>query len=499
MPVDSPAAVRAAVESARAAQTAWAAAPFAARKRVLRRLLDRVLERTDELVDTVVRDAGKTRQDALMGEIWPVCEKLRWTLRHGPRHLRPERVGSGLLLHKRARIEYVPRGVVGAIIPWNYPLQNFMNPVIPALMAGNGIVIKPSEWVAWSASTFLELVRGALRDEGFSGELVQCVQGFGATGAALIGAGIDALLFIGSGANGRRVLAEAAEHLVPVVLELGGKDPFIVCDDAHLEQAVHAALGGCFINCGQNCVASERILVHRDLAPAFEARVAERVAPLRQGPSRPDRLVDVGAIITPPQLARVDALVQQALAEGARLVCGGARAEIDGGTYFQPTVLADVTPDMTIMNEEVFGPVMLICPVDGDDHAVEVANATDFGLGASVFSRDRRRARDLARRVRSGMVAINDFGGMTYMAQDLPFGGVGGSGFGVMNGRDGLRAFTLPRAVLDDRLPLHAPARLYPVTPGAYGQVRATLRLIYARGVAARLKALWSLLTRGGD
>ena len=492
--VDGPEAVEAAIARARMAQKAWGASSFAARRRVLRAIMARLVAETDDLVDLIVRDSGKTRENALMGEIWPVCEKLRWTIKHGERHLKPEKVSAGLLVHKTARIEYQPMGVVGAIIPWNYPLQNILNPVIPALMAGNGVVVKPSEWVAWSAPRFVQLVRDAVASEGFSPELVQCVQGYGPTGAALIRGGVDCVLFIGSVGNGQRVLETAAENLIPVVLELGGKDPLIVCSDADLEQAVHAALGGCFINSGQNCVASERILVDRALACAFEAGVLDVAGRFRQGLSTTDNLVDVGAMITPLQLDMVERLVNQAIEEGARVVLGGHRVRADEGDYFAPTVLADVTPDMTIMNEEVFGPVMLICPVDGDEEALRIANGTPFGLSASVLSKDRKRARALAGRLRSGMVAINDFGGLTYMAQDLPFGGVGASGFGRMNGREGLRSFTNQRAVLDDRLPIHAASVVYPVKRNTYATFKATVEVIYGRGLGQKIAGLKALV-----
>ncbi len=494
VPMDDIASVHAKVARARIAQAAWGASSFAARRRVLGRLLDRILDDTDDLVARIVQDSGKTREHALMGEIWPVCEKLRWTIAEGEKHLAPESVSSGMLKHKRATIEYVPLGVVAAIIPWNYPLQNIMNPTIGALMAGNAVAVKPSEWVAWSAPHFVGIVQDALEAEGFSRELVQCIQGDGSVGKALIQGGVDCVLFIGSVPNGRRVLEAAAETITPVILELGGKDPFIVCDDADLEQAVHGALGGCFINCGQNCVASERILVNRSIAPAFEARIAELAAGLRQGVSRPGDVKDVGAMITPLQLELVERLVNRAVEQGARIVTGGHRVTHEEGDFFAPTVLADITPEMDIMNEEVFGPVMLLCAVDSDDEALRIANGTPFGLGASVFSRDLARARHIARELRSGMVAINDFGGLTYMAQDLPFGGIGDSGFGRMNGRDGLRAFTNPRAVLDDRVALHQPNKVFPVGDADYETFKAVVRTLYGRGAGAKARGVKALI-----
>jgi acyl-CoA reductase-like NAD-dependent aldehyde dehydrogenase len=492
VPVSSPEAVRAAVARARRAQAGWRQTTFRERRRVFERLLARVLEDDERIVELVVRDCGKTRENALMGEIWPVCEKLRWTLANAERHLAPETVSPGMMLHKRARLEFHPVGVVGAIVPWNYPLQNIMNPAIPALMAGNGYVVKPSEWVAWSSAAFVDLLKDALAAEGHDPELVQLVNGFAETGRALIEAPVDALVFIGSVENGKRVLETAARHVVPVVLELGGKDPYIVCDDAHLEAAAHGALAGSFINCGQNCVASERVLVHESVASRFEELVGEKVRAMRQGPPLGGEVVDVGAMATPLQLEIVERLVQRAVADGARVVAGGARVKREQGDFFAPTVLADVTPGMDIMREETFGPVMLLCSFRDDDEAVAIANGTRFGLGSSVFSADRARARKIAARVEAGMTAINDYGGMTYMAQDLTFGGTKQSGFGRLNGRDGLRAMCNVKAVLDDRFPITFPQKLYPIGARDYAVTRATLQLLYGRGLS-RLRGLGRL------
>lgn len=490
--VDDAAAVADTVERARAAQIGWAETDFATRRRVLRRVLDHLLAHVDELCDLVVADSGKTRENALMGEIWPVCEKLRWTINSGEKHLSPERVSSGLLLHKRAHLEFRPLGVIGAIIPWNYPLQNILNPIIPALMAGNGVIVKPSEWVAWSASRIVDIVREAVAAEGHSPDLVGIVQGFGTTGKALIDSGIDALVFIGSVHNGRRVLEAAAQTITPVVLELGGKDPFIVCDDADLEQAAHAAMAGCFISAGQNCVAAERLLVFDSVYDAFERRVGQLVGSLRQG-APADGGVDVGAMVTPMQLEIVENLVQRAIEQGARVVAGGQRVLSETGDYFAPTVLADVTEDMDIMQEETFGPVMLLCRVMDEHHAVQIANGTAFGLSSSVFSKDHGKARRIADRLNAGMTAINEFGGMTYMAQDLTFGGVKASGFGRLNGRDGLRACTNVKAVLDDRLPLHFANKLFPVAEHDFDTIKGAVQMVYGASLRAKLSGASAL------
>lgn len=481
------------VGRARDAHRMWAATPFSERRRVIRRLLDRVLDRADEICGWVTRDAGKTREHAIMGEIWPVVEKLRWTIAHGEKHLRPERVSSGPFVHKRARIDYVPLGVVGVISPWNYPFQNMLGPTVPALMAGNAVIIKPSEWVAWSSANIQAFLDDVLEEAGAPRGLIQTVQGYGDAGAEVIGAGVDKVIFTGSHENGKRVMATAAETLTPVILELGGKDPLIVCDDANLEQAAHAAMAGTFINCGQNCLATERILVFDAVFDDFTGRVLELVHGLRQGPPSAGGEVDVGAILSPVQLDRIEELVDDAVRSGATLLHGGKRADIAGGQFFEPTVLADVTPDMRIAQEETFGPVMVLMRVRDEREALRVANGTAYGLSATVVTRSARRARRMSRQLVAGSTAWNDFG-LTYMAMDLPFGGARGSGLGRLNGRDGLRALTHIKPVLEDRLPFGFPARVFPVSPATYDRTREALRLLYGRGPGRRLAAVRGLL-----
>jgi acyl-CoA reductase-like NAD-dependent aldehyde dehydrogenase len=493
--VDTPADVDAAVARAKVAQQSWRRTSFAERRRVLKAILAYVVDHKEDICAEVARGSGKTRENALVGEIWPVCEKLRWVIGNGEKHLRPEKVSSGLLMHKSARLEYHPLGVIAAIIPWNYPFQNVMNPIIPALMAGNAIVLKPSEWVAWSSAVFVEALRKVVADAGHDPDLIQAVQGFGETGAALARSAVDMILFIGSVGNGRRVVQGSAERVTPVVMELGGKDAFIVCDDADLEQAAHAAMAGCFINCGQNCVASERILVHDRVYEAFSERVLALTAPLRQGDGRGE-VVDIGAIATPLQLDVIDKAVGSAVAQGARVLTGGKRTLGDRGNYFQPTILADVTPDMDIARDEVFGPVMLLMRVRDDADAVRVANGVSYGLSSSVFSKDHGRARKIASELEAGMCAINEFGGVTYMAQDLTFGGVKASGYGRMNGREGLRSMCNIKAVVDDRFPLHIPNKLFPVADGDYGMFGGVIDLLYGNKLGTRVRGLKRLLFR---
>lgn len=490
VPVDDADAVREAVARSRKAQERWGQSSFAERRRLLEHILQHVLDHADELVEVVVRDAGKTRENALLGEIWPVAEKLRWTIANGEKHLAPERMSSGLFVHKKATVLYQPLGVIGVICPWNYPLQNVLGPTIPALFAGNGVVVKVSEQVAWSSERIQRIFDEALDALGYSRDLVRIVNGYGETGAALVRSGVDKVVFTGSVPNGRRVLEGTVENLTPSVLELGGKDAFIVCEDAHLEQAVHAALTGVYIAAGQNCMAAERVLVHRSNYDTFVRRVSEEVNALRQGPPL-EGTVDVGAIVSPHQVEIIERLVDDAVAQGARVVAGGKRREGDG-LYFEPTVLVDVTPEMAIMNEELFGPVMLVLPYRSDDEALAIANGTPFGLGSTVMSKSRRRARRLAERLRVGNCTVNDFG-FTYMAQDLPFGGVDASGFGRLNGREGLRGCCNVKAVLEDRFPFQMPSKLYPVKAQDYAMFRGVVGALYQPTLRGKARAAMQL------
>lgn len=484
--------MRAAIQRARTAQADWCRTSFIERRRVLKTLLDYLLDHADELCEVIVRDSGKTRENAMLGEIWPVCEKLRWTIRHGEKYLTPERVSSGLLVHKRASIEFPPLGVIGVICPWNYPLQNILGPLIPALFAGNGAVVKVSEWVAWSSHRFQNIFDTVLSNHGHATDLVRIVNGYSETGRALVRGGVDKVIFTGSLGNGRKILLDSAAGVTPAILELGGKDALIVCDDADLEQAAHATLAGVFVAAGQNCLAAERIIVFDAIYETFESRMVELVRTLRQGAPLAAEPVDIGAITSPVQLDLIESLVNDALAKGARALVGGKRALSHLGQYFEPTVLAGVTDAMDIAREETFGPIMVLRRAAGEAAAIALTNTTAFGLGCTIMTRDRRRARRMQRQIVTGGISINDFG-LNYMAQSLPFGGVRGSGFGRLNGREGLRAFTNVKAVLEDRLPFHQPARLYPVGRHDYDVARAVIRTVYGHGVTRRLRGLREL------
>jgi acyl-CoA reductase-like NAD-dependent aldehyde dehydrogenase len=492
VPALTPEQVRERVVRAREAQASWARTSFAQRREVLRRMLDLMLEQADTLCEQICRDIGKTPKHAVIGELWPLAAKLRWTIAHGEAHLRSETVSPGVLQHKRARIEYHPLGVIGVITPWNFPLQNILATAIPALFAGNAVIVKVSEWSSWSAEPFQEFFNQCLSDCGHSPDLIQIITGYAETGAALVSGGVDKVVFTGSIRSGRRVLEESIKTLTPVILQLSGKDPMIVCDDADLDQAVHAAISGAFLSAGQMCLAAERILVFDGIYDEFVRRVKDITRGLQQGDPCAGKPVDLGPMTIPTQVDNVERLVRDALDKGASLEAGGSRASKLGTHYFEPTVLAGVTEDMRIMQEVTFGPIMAIVRVANEDEAVRVANGTEYGLSSSVFSKDPARARRIADRIVAGSTCINDWA-LMYMVQDLPYGGIKNSGFGRLNGRDGLRTFTNVKSVIEDRWPIHLPLALFPSQDHDYEVIRESVRLLYSRRIGRKFDALLAL------
>lgn len=401
--------------------------------------------------------------------------------------------------YKAARVEYVPVGVVGAIVPWNWPFHNVINPISAATFAGNAIVIKVSEHASWCAGYYGRIVDAALAAAGAPPGLVQFVTGYGDAGAALVAGGVDKVVFVGSTEVGSKVMAAAAPRVTPVTLELGGKDAFVVCGDADLKQVVPIAVKAAFLNCGQNCASGERFIVERRAFDKFCGEVAAVARSMRQGAALGGAPVDAGAMCMPGAVDKVKRLVDDAVAKGARCLAGGKPpAGGSGGQFFPPTVLAGVTKDMAIWHEEVFGPVMIVVPFDSDDDAVALANDCAFGLGSSVFSGSARRARAIAARLEAGMTSINDFNA-TYMCQSLPFGGVKMSGFGRFGGVEGLRALTVPKAVAEDRWPwlmrttIPAPW-LHPVGAAAQPFAVALTTMFYGPCLAVKARGLGALL-----
>ncbi|MER7719814.1 aldehyde dehydrogenase family protein [Streptomyces flaveolus] len=440
--------VAAAVADARRAQPGWDALGFAGRRRTLDAWCALILRRSDELIDLIRDETGKTADDARL-EVVLVAHHLRWTAAHAARVLGRRRVPPGLLMFNHAvEVSHRPLGVVGVIGPWNYPAFIPIGPVSAALAGGNTVVLKPSELTPrtgeWLTATLAEVTGGT--------RVLHLVTGDGATGEALCRAAVDKVSFTGSSATGRRVMAACADNLTPVVIEGGGKDAMVVAADADLDAAADAAVWAAMTNAGQTCVGLERVYVVDAVADRFLDLVTERAGALRVGDG-PD--ADLGRIVLPRQLDVIAGHVRDALARGARAVLGGPQSVTP--PYVAPIVLADVPEDSSAVTEETFGPVLVVNRVASVEEAVRRVNAGGYGLGASVFTRDRGRGRSTAARLRAGMVSVNAviaFAGMPA----VPFGGVGESGFGRVHGPDGLREFTRTQAVTRQRFrPLMQP------------------------------------------
>jgi len=452
--------VRAIVAKGRVAQEKWAKSSFATRRLLMRTMQRFISENQEDCARVAVRENGKTMLDAIIGEVLVTCEKLAWLASSGEQYLLPEQRDSGRMMGmKTVRVEYVPVGVVGAIVPWNYPFHNVFNPVSAALFSGNAIVIKVSEYASWSIDYYKRVIDACLDTVGAPRDLVQFVVGFGATGSALVTSGVDKVIFVGSPSVGVIVARTAAANLTPVVLELGGKDPFIVCDDADVKSIVQTACRGVWQNMGQNCAGPERFFIYDKVFDEFCDGVTRIVKGMKCGPSLGDEFADCGAItMGPRQLQAYQRLVDDAVSKGAKLLAGGyiptGADPLAKGCFYPPTIIADVPDSAIIAQEEIFGPIMCIFRVKSntDDEAIRRANACDFALSSCVFSGDAARASRVARQIHAGMSAVNDLEGCTYMSQSLPFGGYKKSGYDRFAGPEGLRGLCLVRSVCEDKV-----------------------------------------------
>jgi len=451
------------VARTRSVQEGWASLDPGDRVRRLRGLLDAIGSRTREIEETIVAETGKPRAEALV-EVITVLDLLRFYLRKAPSFLARKRASAGWLLWKEAFTVREPLGVVGIISPWNYPFILSMTPVVTALFGGNGAVLKPSELTPYTGLLAEDLAREAGLPEG----LVQVIVGTGSVGAALVGSGVDKVVFTGGTDTGRRVLAAAADTLTPAVLELGGKDAAIVLEDADLERAARGVLWGAFQNAGQTCISVERVFVVEEVYDRFLKQLLTEVRRIRAG-STPG--VDMGPMVMAEQLYRVEAHLQDALDRGGKVVAGGHRAD-PASNVFHPTILTDLHRGADVLQEETFGPLLPVVPVRDQEEAVRRANETRYGLSASVWTRDRRRGMEVAGRLRAGGVTVND-ALVHYGIPALPFGGVGESGFGRTRGLEGLAEMTRTRTIVVDRLGLKREPWWFPYS-------RVTERILWA-------------------
>jgi len=433
--------VAAAASSAREAQRAWWAAGFAHRRSVLLRAHDLLMERRERLLDAVQTETGKTRGQAFE-ELFQAANATRYAALSARRVLSPQRRRAGIPLVTAARVRFEPKGLIGVITPWNYPLSLAVMDIAPALAAGNGVVQKADDQAALSVL----MARRAFVDAGVPAELWHVVCGPGSEiGNAVVDIA-DYVCFTGSTATGKVVAARAAAHLAGVSLELGGKNPMIVLDDVDVEKAATDAAYGCFSSAGQLCVSIERVYVEKGVADAFTTAFATRTGSLRLGRAF-DYSTDVGSLATKAQFDRVRAHIDDAVAHGATVLVGGTPRPEIGPYFLEPTVLTGVTSAMACDREETFGALVALHVVDSADEAVRLANDSEYGLNASVLSGSTRRGQEVAARIDAGSVNVNEGYRATFSAIDAPMGGVKRSGLGRRNGPEGLLRFVESRTL----------------------------------------------------
>jgi succinate-semialdehyde dehydrogenase/glutarate-semialdehyde dehydrogenase len=439
----TPLQVQAAVAKAHAAQKSWGALPVGERLAPLQNFFNLVLARRREIAALITRENGKPTAEALVADVIVGLDLVKYHLRYAPLWLRPQRLPHQNIALKlrRGYIHHEPIGVIGIISPWNYPFMLPLGGTVAALIAGNAVVLKPSEF---TPATVLEIEK-LFREAGLPDGVFQVIVGDASTGAALAASDINKIVFTGSAATGKKVAAAAAEKLIPVVMELGGSDPMLVLRDAHLEHATSGAVWCRFMNCGQSCVAVKRIFVEQEIYEPFVNKVVAKVKRLRLGPgSHPD--TEVGPLIRERQVAALESQLNDAIVKGATVLCGGKRRPDLGPLFFEPAVLVDLNSTMKILQEETFGPLLPIMPVRDIDEALALANATPYGLSASIWTRDLQRGRELAQRIETGAVLIND--AVSHVgACEVPHGGVKASGYGRTHGRDGLMEMTRTKYV----------------------------------------------------
>jgi len=479
--------VRAAVARARSAQRAWQDTAIRFRIDCLRKFQRLVHEQKSEIARQITLEAGKPFAEALSTEVLVVLDAARFLMENAYACLRDEPVAHGnpAVKSKAGKIVRQGRGVIGIIAPWNYPFSIPATESLAALVAGNSVLLKPSEFTTLSALKLAQLLHAS----GVPAEVLQVLPGAGRTGAALMEAGIDKLVFTGSVATGKRIAQAAGSRLLPLVLELGGKDPMLVFADAGLEVTTSGAVWGAFVNAGQACLSVERCYVQRSLYDRFLEACVRKAKQLRVGNGL-NAETDMGPLIHENQVCLVEAHVQDALSRGARLLTGGVRLTGLGKNFYAPTVLADVDHSMRIMKEETFGPVLPVMAFDNEDDAVALANDSEFGLAASVWTGDSERGERVARQLRAGTVMIND-AVSCFGISEAPHGGVRASGMGRTHGRYGLDEMVELKYVDTERVPGMKRVWWYGYGAQFARQMEAFVDFLFAAKIRHRLGGAW--------
>lgn len=481
VPLTDPSDLPKLIAAAGVAQSAWARTTFEERRRVLESAVRFVVEQMDEVAATITAETGKPLAESFASELLPAVDQARWMAANAEQVLARERLGMPQphLQYKRGYLDYEPHGVVAVVSPWNFPFAIPFGQVATAVAAGNAVLVKPSELTPltamWIEHAFSAVPNG----------LVQIVQGDGDVGRELVHAdGIAKVFFTGSAAVGARIAAECGALLRPVSLELGGQDPMLVFADADLDRAVDGALWGAFLNCGQVCTSVERLYVEDSVYEKFLGKLAASATRLRLGRGE-DTATQLGPLISEVQRDRVERLVEEARANGAEVVVGGRRAETElPGWFYEPTVLTGAEFD-----EELFGPVVSVAPFAAEEEAVRLANASRYGLGASVWTRDGERARRVGQQLEAGMVWTNDIA-YSFGAGQASWGGVKDSGYGRTHSKHGLYECSRVKFTDHDRGRLRAPW-WFPYDARVVDGFRGVLGVLYGSGAQARFGAAW--------
>lgn len=473
------------MQRAREQQCAWGAKSLEERAEILRSLARYILEHEKEIAETITRSTGKPICESISSEWLPVINMATYYANEGPKILADESLSLPLVMRaagRSSKVEHRPVGVVGIISPWNYPFAIPMGDIAAATMAGNSVVLKPSEFTPEVGNLIARICEAVDLP-------VTVVQGGGELGVALIDAKPNKIVFTGGPATGRKVMEAASKHLIPVVMELGGKDPMVVLSDANLDNAAKAAVWACFTNLGQVCCSVKRVYVEESVADAFIDKVKAEVEALRVGdPMSPH--TDIGHMIHEQQVALARAAIERAVEQGATILCGGTAPEdIDDPRYFLPTVLVDVQQDMDVVQQEIFGPVLPIIRVSDEDEAIHLANDSQFGLGASVFSQ--YRGSGVAEKLKAGMVTVND-ATYAYSIPEAPFGGIGESGFGRIHGKWGLLDFVNVVHVNTNNRPKDVDPWWFPYGPELSKMIEKVAQHSVANSLPAKVGTLLS-------
>lgn len=476
LPTASAADVAAAAARARKAQRLWQAQSFTERAKPLYRFRDLLIDEQDRLADIVTAENGKPRSEVYGNELFYLCDVIGFWAKNAEKFLRPKKIRPHLFMFKTKKVfsYHYPLGVIGIISPWNFPLDLTAGDAVPALMAGNAVLVKPSELTPLTALFVAELAQKA----GFPEDLWQTIIGAAEAGQALIDH-VDMIAFTGSVEVGKQVAQRAGERLIPVSLELGGKDPAIVLKDANLERAANACVWGALMNAGQVCTSIERIYVEEQVYEPFVAKLVEKVRALRQGLSHEE--IDLGSMTSEEQFHKVKGQVHEAIEKGAKVLTGGCANPNFRGFFYQPTVLVEVNHDMAIAREETFGPIIPIIKVRDADEAIRMANDSRYGLDACVFTRDKRTAARMIDQLDTGTVCVND-ALVNYIIPDTPMGGVKDSGSGRRHGAEGIRKYCRQKTVVTDRLGLRSEFPWFPASRKKTEQMRRLITLLWHSG-----------------